>query len=189
MKKGLTFKGIVLMIGVALISSCAQSIKVTTDYDRSVNFSTYKTFSFYVLASTLNVNELNQDRIIKSIRMEMFKKGFTENNYNPDLMINAITVLKDKKYLSVSGSTSGYGGFYRPNGFWGVPASGYGTVQANEYKDGSLIIDIADAKTKKLLWEGTGVSEITKQPKDLDASISKAVGKIMAGFPAGTSAK
>jgi Domain of unknown function (DUF4136) len=185
MKQGLKFKGIVLMMGVALISSCAQSIKVTTDYDRTANFTAYKTFSFYALASTLNVNELNQDRIIKSIRLEMLKKGFTENNYNPDLVINAITVLKDKKSLSVSGNS--YGGFYRPYGYWGAP--GYATVQTNEYKDGRLIIDIADTKTKKLVWEGTGVSEITKQPKDLDASIGKAVGKIMAGFPAGTSAK
>lgn len=189
MKQVLTRKGILLLIGVALMSSCAQTIKVTTDYDRSTNFSTYKTFSFYALASTLNVNEMNQDRIIKSIRMEMLKKGFTENNYTPDLVISAITVLKDKKRLSISGNSYGYGGFYRPYGYWGAPASGYASVQANEYKDGTLIIDIADAQTKKLVWEGTGISEITKQPKNPDASISNAVGKIMAGFPAAAPSK
>lgn len=179
MKQKNTFKGVIAVIGIALLSSCSQTLKVTSDYDRSTNFTAYKTFSFYVLASTLNINELNQDRIIKSIRKEMLKKGFTENNYNPDLVINALSILKNKKSLSVSGN--GYGGFYRPYG-----ASGFGTVQANEYKDGTLVIDISDTKTKKLVWEGTGVSEITKQPKNPDEAISKAVTQIMASFPSGS---
>jgi hypothetical protein len=52
-----------------------------------------------------------------------------------------------------------------------------------DYKDGSLIIDVVDIKTNRLLWEGKGNAEIMQQPKDPDEAIGKAVEKIMNEFP------
>jgi hypothetical protein len=60
-------------------------------------------------------------------------------------------------------------------------------VQAHDYKDGSLLIEVADTKTKRLIWEGTGSAEFEKQPKNPDEVIKKAVTKIMTSFPQGTS--
>jgi hypothetical protein len=184
MKQKNTFKAMLVITAIALLSSCSQTLQVTTDYDRSANFSTYKTFRFSVLATTVNVNELNQDRIINSIRREMTRKGYVENNNNPDLVITALTILKNKKQLSISGSN--YGSFYTPRGYWGVPSSIYGNVQAHEYKDGTLLIDITDTKTEKLVWEGKGYSTLTKQPKNPEEVTSRAVSKIMASFPSGS---
>jgi hypothetical protein len=171
---------LLLVLTTTIIVSCGPTVKVTSDYDRSANFSAYKTFSVYHLATTLNVNELNAERIWNSIRNEMIKKGYTESNKNPDLLINAFSVLKDKKYVSAS-NNYGYGGLYRPYGYW---SAGNTTFHAYDYKDGSLMIDVVDAKKDRLVWQGTGSAEITKQPKNPDEAIGSAVTKIMNGFPA-----
>jgi hypothetical protein len=83
----------------------------------------------------------------------------------------------------------GYGGAYRPYGWNGGMASANTTYNVQEYKDGSLIIDIVDSKTKKLVWEGIGNKEIDKPLKDPDKLISTAVASILAGFPPGSQKK
>jgi hypothetical protein len=68
-------------------------------------------------------------------------------------------------------------------------STGYTTYSVDEYKDGSLIIEVVDAKTKNLLWEGIGNKEIDKPAKDLDAAVKDAVAKILAGYPPGAAKK
>jgi hypothetical protein len=173
--KSIAIKFILFILTVTLGVSCAPTVKVSTDYDRSANFSSYKTFSIYNLTTSLNVNELNAERIWNSIRSEMIKKGYKENNNNPDLMINVVSLLRDKKYVSATDN-----GWYRP--YWGTRNA---TIQAYDYKDGSLLIHVVDLKTDRLIWEGKGNAEITKQPKNPDEAIGNAIAKIMSAFPHG----
>ena len=185
MKKA-TMKSLIAILLTVAAVSCKPGIKVTSDYLHSTDFSSYKSFSLYYLATSRNINQLNEERLWQSIRAEMIRKGYVENNQSPDLLVNAISVLKDKKYLS--SSSTFYGSVYRPYGYWnggGGMASGTGTMRAYEYKDGSIVIEVVDAKTKRLLWEGTGTSQLEKRPKNPDEAIQRAISKIMAGFPDG----
>jgi hypothetical protein len=72
---------------------------------------------------------------------------------------------------------------YRPYGFWGVPATGHTTVRKDDYKVGTLVIDLVDSKTEKLIWTGTANAEINKKPKNPDEAIHAVVAKVMAAFP------
>jgi hypothetical protein len=187
MKKAMIKNSLWALLAVAAVS-CQPGVKVTSDYLHSTDFSSFKSFSLYNLETSRNINQLNEERIWKSIRSEMIRKGYVENSQHPDLLVSAISVLKDKKYLSASSNFFGYGSIYRPYGYWnggGGMASGSSTVRAYDYKDGSIIIDVVDAKTKRLLWEGTGTSQFEKQPKNPDKAVQSAVAKIMAGFPDG----
>jgi hypothetical protein len=94
--------------------------------------------------------------------------------------------LKDKQSVSSNTNYYGYGGYYRPYGWGGgMGATGYTTYNVQEYKDGSVIIEVVDAKTKNLLWEGIGNKEIDKPIKDPDTKIPLAIQKIMESFPPG----
>ncbi len=171
---------------IILINGCAPTVKVTTDYDKAANFSNYKTFRVYNLKQQGSVSELNADRIINAIKAEMTKKGFTEVADNADLMVNAVTILKDKRQVTANSNYYGYGGAYRPYGYYGGGmATGTTTYSTYDYKDGSLMIDVVDNKTQKLVWQGTGNAEIDKQPKNPDEFISTTVAKILTGFPPG----
>ena len=60
--------GLFLMLQVFILA-CAPSVRISTDYDRSANFSSYKTFSLNKQTTIGIVNSLNADRIVNSIRM------------------------------------------------------------------------------------------------------------------------
>lgn len=95
----------VVLSAAILLSSCGSGIKISSDYDRTVEFSGYKTYSFYQFSDKgPGLSELNRDRIINSIKKELEKKGLTENNTNPDVLVNATTIAKDKK--QVTGTTN-----------------------------------------------------------------------------------
>jgi hypothetical protein len=171
--KKIILNGIFCVLTATFAVSCAPKIKVTTDYDKSVNFAAYKSFSLYNYTSTPNVSELNARRILNSVRSEMIKRGYTEDNYYPDLRINVLSLLKDKKSIDVSNN-----GMYGP-----VWPGGNATIGTSDYKDGSIVVHIVDVNTNMLLWEGIGKAEMTKQPKNLDEAINVAVTKIMDEFP------
>lgn len=176
----------ILVLG--LIYSCSPTVKVTTDYDHSANFSEYKTFAVYDLkAQEGQVNQLNVDRVTKAIRAEMIAKGFTESS-NPDLKVNAVSILKNKTQVTADSNFYGYGGMYRPYGYWGGGAMMGGantTFNTYDYVDGSLIIDIVSTKTQKLVWQGIGNAQIDSKPDNPEEFINSSIKKILEGFPPG----
>ncbi|ANE49212.1 DUF4136 domain-containing protein [Flavisolibacter tropicus] len=159
--------------------SCSPPLKVNSDYDKNVDFAKYKTFALFKSDSSQTISQLNQSRIADAIRGEMVKKGFQEATSNPDVLINSVAIFKDR--TSVSATNYGYGGVYRPY-YWGGGV-GYTNYDVQHYKDGSLIIDIIDANTQKLIWQGIGNKEIDGPIKDPDTKIPKAISMIMEGFP------
>lgn len=181
------------LVLLGLFYSCSPTVKVTTDYDHSANFSQYKTFTVYNLrAQEGQVNQLNADRVAKAIRAEMTAKGFVESSDNPDLKVNAVSILKNKTQVTADTNFYGYGGMYRPYGYWGGGAMmGGGTTTFNsyDYVDGSLVIDIVSAKTQKLLWQGIGNAQIDSKPDNPEEFIAGAIKKILEGFPPGLAKK
>ncbi len=175
------FPLIVASLFIVFLTGC-NTLKVTTDFDKSVDFTKYKTYSFYKMKVTDNISQLNQERILRSIKNEMNKKGFVQNDSTPDLFINTTAILQDKQ--SISSNTYGYGGYYRPYG-WGTGYGATTTMNVYEYKDGSIIVDILDASTQKLIWQGIGNKEIDAPSGNPDATIADAVAQIMYGFPPG----
>jgi len=178
-----TIRNFSLLLLVTVLFSC-NSVTVTTDYDKSVDFSKYKSFSFYELTDKSgSVSELNKKRIVNALKSEMTKKGFVESMNNPDVLVNLTAILADKKSITANTNYYNYGGYYRPY-YWG---GGYGGATTSydvyEYKDGSLIIDIIDASNKQLIWQGIGNKEIDSPSKNPDKTINEAVAKIMENFP------
>lgn len=180
---------IIPMLFLGLIYSCSPTVKVTTDYDHAANFGAYKTFAIYDLkAKEGQINQLNVDRITKAIRAELTNKGFTETTSDPDLKVNAVTILKNKTSVSSNTDFYGYGGMYRPYGYWGgggMMGGATTTVNTYDYVDGSLIIDIVSSKTQKLVWQGIGNAQIDSRPDNPEEFITNSIKKILAGFPPG----
>jgi hypothetical protein len=169
---------------VALIAwTCSSSLKVSSDYDKKADFSRYRTFALFNPENLHEaISQMNQSRIFTAIRNEMAKKGFEENVVSPDLLVNTTAFLKDR--VSVSGTdTYMYGSVYRPY-TWGPGVSGT-NYDTRHYKDGSIVIDIVEAGSKKLLWQGTGNREIDAPVKNPDTEIPKAISAIMEKFPPG----
>ena len=187
MKKVITLS-VWFLSTIILLSSCAPALTVTNDYDKTANFSSYHTFRIVKLEQQHQaLSQFNQTRIINAVRANLVSKGFTEAD-SADLLVNIVSILKNEQQV-VANTTSyggyGYGGFYRPYGWGGGMGNSQTTVNVEKYVDGSLIIEVANSSTQKLLWEGIGNKKIDQPSSNPDQAITDAVTKIMASFPPG----
>ena len=57
------------------------------------------------------------------------------------------------------------------------------TTETYEYPAGTIVVDVVDTRTDSLVWRGTGVAEIPKNPNDYARAIHTAVERIVGTFP------
>jgi hypothetical protein len=173
--KKIIFAAIILFVFV----SCS-SIRVTSDYDKTAPFSTYRTFSFTGEAINLPIDDLNRNRIIKAVEKELELKGFSKSD-KPDVLVD-IKLTAENIQTATAANTRGYGYGYRYG--WG---SGFSTTTINydSYKEGTLFIDIIDASKKQLVWQGRGVGTINDNlsSEKREAGINNAVKLIFEKYP------
>jgi hypothetical protein len=184
MKKAI-FLSAVVFSAMAFLSSCGPTLTVTNDYDHTANFSQFHTFKIVQLEQQYQaLSQFNQTRVINAVNAQMLAKGFTPSE-NPDMLVNITSVLKNKQ--EIVANSYGYGGGYRPYAWGGGNMST--TVNVQNYTAGSLIIEVANASTKKLLWEGIGNQDIDAPSSNPEQAINTIVQKVMASFPPGANSK
>lgn len=165
-----------------LLPVLANGQKTTYDYNKSANFSAFKTYAHK--EGTKVGQPLIDERIVSAIDAALAAKGLTKVDANPDVYV-VYHVAFDKQ-KDISTFSSGYGG-YGPYGWgWGGGwAGGTTNTQVRDILIGTLVIDLADAKKGELAWRGMGVKEVDTQakPEKRDKSITKAVEKIFKNYP------
>ena len=92
---------------LALAASCS-SIQVSYDYDKSADFTKYKTYAYSEDALKLGVGDLDRDRLFKAIDAEMAARGISKSD-NPDAMIDLV-LKAQKKVEATATNTGGYYG-------------------------------------------------------------------------------
>ena len=119
------------------------------------------------------------ERVHKGIDRTLAAKGFVLTDDQPDFVVNYDLVAERR--LDVRTTDDVYYGRY---GYRvAVPET---TV--SEYEEGSLIIDVADARTKKVVWRGIGSGRLrnasgTQDPAELQERVFKVVDEVLADFP------
>lgn len=180
MQKTRVLAGIAALL---LVPSMALAQKVSYDFNKSSDFSTFKTYA--QKDGTKVGQQLIDDRIVAAIDAAMAAKGFTKATGNPDVVV-VYHVAFDKQ-KDISTFSSGYGGGYGPYGYgWGGGWGGATTsTQVRDILVGTLVIDIADTKKNEMAWRGMATKEIDTQakPEKRDKSITNAVNKIFKNYP------
>ncbi len=186
-------KTMVILSFVVLVSACS-SVKVTTDYDKSVDFSKFKTFEYFGWAQESDkiLNRFDKERIEKAFGEEFKKRGLQYVESNGDLIVTLYIVVEQKTQTTAhttnTGMGYGYGGYYGygPSYGWG-PSMGMGssntTYSDYDYVVGTLVIDVYDAKAKQLVWESVGTKTVDDNPNTRDENIPRAVAAIMKPYP------
>lgn len=164
-------KSLFSFVFIALFIFSCNTVQVVSDFDKSADFNTYKTYNFHQKGiDKLEVNDLDKRRILAAIDANMKLKGLTKSE-NPDLYINVLASSKEK----VNIDNAYYGGYWGP--YWGGPSRVY------QYTSGTIIIDVIDDKKNILVWQGAGsglnVSNLNTKADD----IPKAIEEILVNFP------
>jgi len=160
-----------------IVGSCT-SVRVAYDYDKKVDFNSFKTYAFFKNGiDKLEISDLDKRRILSAIEVELTAKGFTKSE-TPDLLVNIFTKSTEQVNVNQFNSGWGYGwGYGWSPWMWGGHSSVYTTVE------GTLFIDLIDAKNKQLVWQGEGSGDLTKNTEKKDERVKEFVAQIMAQYP------
>lgn len=175
------------MMVLFIVSSCS-SLKVNSDFDKTTDFSQYKTYSYYGWAENSDkiLNQFDKERIEKAFGDEFKKRGIEHVESDGDMVVTLFVVTEQKQQTTATTTNmgGGYGGYYGhgPGYGWG---GGMSTTSYNtyDYTVGTLVIDIYDAKEKKLIFESIGSDTINEDPKKRDKTTPITVSAIMRPFP------
>lgn len=170
-------KKIVFLIALLITITSCSSIQVYTDYEKTTDFSTYKTFGFSKKAlDEVPLNDIDKRRIMRALSENLQNKGM-EKNLQPDVIVTFFT--KETQRVDVWQDAWGGWGF----GMWGWWGPGMWGPQVSVYTEGTLYVDIIDARKNELIWHGQGNGILVKNPKKREANINKFVQQIIAKYP------
>ena len=189
-----TFLKIATFLTLTLFIYSDAFSQASSDYDRSVDFTKYKTYSYggWQKDSGKLLNDLDKERLHKAFTEEFGARGMTYDQDNGDLALTLYLVV-DKKtsttaYTNYNGGM-GYGGYgvggvgYR-GASWGWGAGSSTTsYQENDYEVGTLVVDAYDASSKKLVWQGTLEKTLNSNAGKNEKSIPKSISKLMKKYP------
>jgi len=151
----------------------AQHVK--TDFDHQANFSQYKTYSWQEIKPA---NSLWDARIKNAVDAQLTAKGWTQVDSGGDVAIVAIKTTKTERTLQTF--YNGFGGGWGWRGFGGF---GDSTTTVQDYKEGTLLIDMYDAKTKQLIWRGSAEDTLSDKAAKNEKNLDKGVAKMFKKFP------
>jgi hypothetical protein len=162
--------------------ACGYGIRTSTDYDKNVQFSNYH--SFYVMKGNSSGNPLMDQRAQTDVENALTSKGWRkapEGQAETAVAVHAATKTKHTYETMYDGFGGGWG--WRRG--WG---GGFGgsTTYVNDYKVGTLVVDIFDAKTKQAIWHGHASDALSDSAASNAQATEQAVDKMFSTFPPGS---
>ena len=170
MKRSFIKSALVLATGALVFAGC--NVTSHTEKAAGINFSNYKTFAWANSGDTKMTdradNDIIDNNIKNSVSRELERKGWTETEKKPDVLIDYTIAVKravkresDPMYFyPYTQYLWGRGGIYS---IW-YPSALMGYRSYNvPFKEGELTVNMIDAKTNKLIWQGWAKGEINSK--------------------------
>jgi hypothetical protein len=164
-RKGTVWAAALLLLTV----SFAFGQKVRFDYDHNANFFNYKTYSW--IKQPVTNDPFMAQRIVQAVDAQLLAKGLKRVDSNGDLGVAVNVSTQEKQTLN-----SFYDGF---GWNWGMND----VVSVETYTEGTIIADLFDSKTKKIVWRGVATKEVSSKPEKATEQAQKAVEKLFKHFP------
>src|SRR5262245_34478476 len=175
--------GAVFIFFIVLTSTPLGAQKVDIGYDKSADFSQYKTYS-WVPRTVPATNPLLATIISNTIEYELSQKGLHKVESDPDLLVKSYGGADDVKggFASSDPGYAATGGEPLPGGtMWGGSLP---PTPVPQVMKGSLTVDLVDARQKHLVWRATakGKMDYDKRSKLVEQA-NKAVEEMFKKYP------
>jgi hypothetical protein len=164
-------KVLAILASMFLMSMAMLAQQVSVNYNHNQSFSQYHTYAW----GSQNQNQI-QNSILAQVAQQdinsaMQAKGFqmVQENQNPDLILTANGGLRQQTSYSAWGMR-GIGG-------------GMGGITPEQNVEGTMIVDLYDAKTQSLIWRGIGQNTLNNNGNKNQQMVEKAVQKMFKQWP------
>jgi len=169
-------KNLQILLILCLMVSCAP-IRVNYDYERTTDFSKYKTYNYY---SNINsgLSELDTKRLFDALDASLQAKGFSLSE-TPDFFID----IKSSEYQENQNSTVGVGMGGTGRHVGGGISVGIPIGQADINRQ--IQFDFVDENSHGLFWQAVSESSFNPNatPERREALLKAIATKVLEGFP------
>jgi hypothetical protein len=165
-------------LAVFALSGCA-TVQTGSFVDHGVDFSQYRTYNWAPQAPPTGDPRLErdaafQDHLQGEVEKEFAAKGLTgPTSRRPQLLVRYRAATTPR--VTVNGPESGYG-------YCSIDC----TSRIVEYETATLIVDVLDARTRKLIWRGWAqdrLDEVLGNSDRMKKRLHEAVTHMLANFP------
>ena len=191
-----------IYLGLITVASCLSACSSYNYYTAAINktnLSNYHTFAWMPPAGSSNNKQANNMADVKikdAATAALVSKGLRLSQTQPDLVVSysrQVGIGTKTYYYSNYynggfypgwglGFGYGFGWGYRPYYYaYGAPFSYYGGSYAEKghYKEGTIIIDLIDTHTRRIVWRGFGVGEVHKDQQKNIEELPKVVNGVL----------
>jgi hypothetical protein len=162
-------------------AACDRSMSAGADYDRNLDFEKYDTFAWEAADPLptgdprLDANPFFVDRIHNAVTAELAARGVRMVESSPSLLVHFHASVRDRVDVFEVDRRAGYD----------VGEYGPGTA-VRQYEEGTLLVDIVDAETLRVIWRGWARADVTRlidDPDALERLIQEAARAMFREFP------
>lgn len=163
------------------VAAFAQDVQF--DYDRSANFSAYKTYQWVDYREVEPGDQLLDRDIKRAVDEQLAGKGLRRVESGGDLLVGYKTAISHEKEFNALGG----GGWGLWMGWGNYPTQ----VTTSTIDTGKLDVGVFDPNTKQLVWRGSASKtlNISKDPDKNYRTLEKAMAKLFKNYPTGPSKK
>lgn len=183
-----SFPALVAAFLALLLAGCAPAITVSHDFDPGADFSSYRTWSWLpqlvpeVVDPRVH-NDIVDQRVRRVVERALTAKGYQRLEPGQgDFGVRYHAAIEGKVSVQTINDTYGYGPGWGPG-----PARGATTqTYVREWDEGTLVLDVVDGKSDKLVWRGSAQAEVSAEPPPPDSRdeiLNLAVDEMLAEFP------
>jgi hypothetical protein len=169
-----------------LVLQACSGIKVSQDYEQGYDFSKLKTYTWkpnddkeYGIVDNDLMDRRVRTAIENTLSARQYKQVFSGN---PDFYISYHLTIEQIIHSSNVGG--GFSVGRSSGGRYGSIGVGTGT-RVQTYDQGTLLIDITDGSSNKLIWRGTSTQSVSEHsdPEKITQSVNETVEKTLLQFP------
>ena len=159
-----------------MVTSCG-SIRVDYDYEKSTNFSAYKTYNYYTDIQS-GMSELDTKRLIRALDEALQRRGYTLSEI-PDFFID----IKSSEFQQARQNNVGVGVGGSGRNVGGGISIGLPLGQTQLARE--IVFDFVDENGIGLIWQAISESNYrpNASPEKREAHFKTLVEKVLEGFP------
>ncbi len=165
-----------LALSALTLTACASSMNVSSNVDRAVDFGRYRTFAWGPADALptgdarLDANPFFKDHMQGEVERGLAGRGITlTSSATPDLVIHYHANISQRMDVRRVDESRSY--------------SYAGDNQISEYEAGTIVLDLVDVSTQKVIWRGWAQDAVKDMLSDEDTmaeKIREAVSRMLA---------
>ncbi len=171
-----------IVLAATLLSGCSSSPNIYSNVDPEADFSRFSSYGFVENPATNNQDyeSLETSFLKVAVAQHMDRRGYSYSS-DPDIRINFYLHTEEKLRTYSTPVAHGYYGYRDYNSWGGYTAE----TQVQQYTQGTLNIDLVDARGGKMIWEGVATGTLTdRDVQNMEQTLDAAVAQIFEQFPA-----